>query len=473
MDFVTGAPARRSPWRGLLWALPFLLMAAVVMADLLTGPNIEFLPLLSLGPALAAASWRPPHTALIGVLALALCAGLVLYDSTQGHRRVLIAVLTVCGATVAGVIASAARHRRERELAGVRAVAEAAQQVVLRPVPPDVGTARLAVRYISATAAARIGGDLYEVITACGGVRLILGDAQGKGLPAVQTAAAVLGAFREAAYDAADLPEISRRVERSLERQAADEEFVTAVLAQIPPGGQRIEILNCGHPPPLLLTAGTARFIEPPEASLPLGLAPLAATARIPVTVPFGPGDQMLFYTDGVSEARDRAGEFYPLGRCPALLAGDDPGAVLERLQGDVVRHVGHALLDDAAMLLIRHPGSVRAAAGPDGDTAAPGPTTEVRVPLRSRSGPADPDPPDVRPGLQEVPGDGLARGKSVQVDHRSLGERIPLVRLAAQLGGRRHAARFGVRGQYRLLGPEVALELRQQVPDGRGELGR
>ena len=362
--------ARRSCIQVLLWVLPFLLMAAVATVDLLAGPGVGFLPLLSLGPVLAAVSWRPAHTALIGGVALALCVAFAIYDSFGGSRRELIDIATICGATVAGVIASAARHRQERELAGVRTVAEVAQRVVLRTVPRDVGPVQLAVRYISATASARIGGDLYEVITVGGDVRIILGDAQGKGLPAVQTAAAVLGAFREAAYDAADLAEIALRVERSLQRQAADEEFVTAILAQIPAGGQRIEILNCGHPPPLMLRAGAAQLIEPRDASLPLGLAQLAVTARAPVSLPFGPGDQLLFYTDGVSEARDKSGDFYSLDRCPALLSDEDPDAALDHLHNDVIRHVGHALLDDAAMLLIRRPGSPQVTA--DGQNGAP-----------------------------------------------------------------------------------------------------
>ena len=91
---------------------------------------------------------------------------------------------------------------------------------------------------------------------------------------------------------------------------------------------------------------------------LPVGLASLAPSPseakRTPQTVPFGPGDQMLFYTDGVSEARDKTGAFYPLSRCGALLAAGDPDAALARLQDDVARYVGHALEDDAAMLLIR-----------------------------------------------------------------------------------------------------------------------
>lgn len=336
--------------------LPFLVMTAVAIVDLVAGPSFGFLPLLSLGPALAAVFWRPAQTTLIGGMALALCALLALYDSLGGTRREFIALATICGVTAAGVVASVARRRRERELAGVRAVAEAAQQVVLRPLPRDTLPVKLAVRYISAAASARIGGDLYEVISSRGNVRLILGDAQGKGLPAVQTAAAVLGAFREAAYDAADLAEIAAQVERSLQRQASDEEFVTGILAQIPAGAQKIEILNCGHPAPLLVSGAAARFIEPPDISLPFGLAALAAVAREPVTAAFGPGDQILVYTDGVSEARGTSGDFYPLDRCAALLRADDPEAALDRLHDDVIRHVGHPMLDDAAMLLIRWP---------------------------------------------------------------------------------------------------------------------
>ena len=146
----------------------------------------------------------------------------------------------------------------------MRAVAEVAQRVLLRPVPDDVSPIEVAVRYISASASARIGGDLYEVIAANGGLRLIVGDVQGKGLAAVQTAAVVLGAFREAAHEAGGLAEIAAKIERSLDRQARDEEFVTAVLAQISAGGSEIQIVNCGHPPPLLVKgAAPAQFIEP------------------------------------------------------------------------------------------------------------------------------------------------------------------------------------------------------------------
>jgi hypothetical protein len=62
------------------------------------------------------------------------------------------------------------------------------------------------------------------------------------------------GAFRSAAYDAPGLAQIVDQIEVSLVREHHEEEFVTAVLAQVCDGGSKVEVLNCGHPPPLLLS---------------------------------------------------------------------------------------------------------------------------------------------------------------------------------------------------------------------------
>ena len=336
-------------------AVPFCVMAVVVATDLLAGPQVGLLPLLSLGPALAPVALGPARTVLTGALAIVLSLLLAVYDGLGFSLHAVVAFITIAGVTAAGVIASAARQRRERELVDVRAVADVAQRVLLRQVPRRVGQARIAVRYISAAAAARIGGDLYDVVAASGTARLIVADVQGKGLAAVQTAAVVLAAFRESAYDAPDLAGIAEHVELSLERQAPGEQFVTAIMAEIVPGEADIRLLNCGHPPPLLLHAAQARLAEPLEAGLPLGLAYLAADQRKEHTVPFGPGDRMLFYTDGISEARDNSGSFYPVDRCGALLGGADPDAALDRLYDDVLRHAGGHLHDDSAALFVVH----------------------------------------------------------------------------------------------------------------------
>ena len=334
-------------------AVPFCLMALVVVADVLAGPQIGLLPLLSLGPALAPVSLGPARTMLTGGLAIVLSLLLAIYDGIGFTVHAVVAVTTIVGVTAAGALASAARQRGERELVNVRAVADVAQRVLLRQVPRRLGQVRIAMRYISAAAAARIGGDLYDVVAVAGTARLIVADVQGKGLAAVQTAAVVLASFRESAYDAPDLGGIAEHIEHSLEHQAPEGKFVTAIMAEIDQESSEIRLLSCGHPAPLLVSGGLARLAEPLEAGLPLGLSGLAADERKEYTVPFGPDDQMLFYTDGISEARDKSGAFYPVDRCGTLLAGPDPDAALGRLYDDVLGHVGGHLHDDSAALLV------------------------------------------------------------------------------------------------------------------------
>ncbi|WP_407566653.1 PP2C family protein-serine/threonine phosphatase [Streptomyces sp. 184] len=330
-------------------------MAVVAAVDTSAGPEVGYLPLVSLGPAFAGlvGGWR--RTVLIGALALLLCAALGQYNGLLGDRRGYTAMFSVVGVTAAGLVAVRMRQAREAELASVRSIAEAAQRVLLRPVPLAAGKLRIALSYTSAVADARIGGDLYEVVTSPVGVRVIVGDVQGKGLEAVETAAVVLGAFREAAYDEPDLQAVGERVERALDRQLPSEKFVTAIMAEI--GDESaVTLLNYGHPAPLAVRAdGKARLLEPLARALPLGLGVHGTAPPQPQVHPFGPGDQVLFYTDGVTEARNEQGAFYPLTECAALLRDADADTALAAVRQSLVDHVRGPLQDDAAMLLLRY----------------------------------------------------------------------------------------------------------------------
>ncbi|MEY7981442.1 serine/threonine-protein phosphatase, partial [Streptomyces pilosus] len=178
--------------------MPLLIVLLVVCVDLFGGTGRIWLPLLSAGPALAAATSRPAGVLGVGLLASLLGAGIGARHAVDASQlvAVLAALLTV---TLAGTLASALRVRRERTLAAVRSVAETAQHALLQPVPESVGPFQAAVHYSAAAAEARIGGDLYALVDTPYGVRTIVGDVRGKGLPAVGTAALVLGVFREAA----------------------------------------------------------------------------------------------------------------------------------------------------------------------------------------------------------------------------------------------------------------------------------
>ncbi|MFI1359326.1 PP2C family protein-serine/threonine phosphatase [Streptomyces sp. NPDC020898] len=335
--------------------LPVLVVAVVVLVDLSGGAGISWLPLLAVGPALAATTNGPRGVLCVGLLAVALGATLGVHDGVPG--RELAAVLAALVAVaLAGGLASALRGRRERVLAAVRSVAETAQHALLKPVPATVGPFQVAVRYSAAAAEARIGGDLYALIPTPYGVRLIVGDVRGKGLPAVGTAALVLGVFREAAYDEPDLLSVVDRIERSLARNLGPDDFVTAVVAGYPRTGH-LEMVNCGHAPPLLVrAAGGVVPVEPAHPAPPLGLRTLTGHTPDLQVLPFGDGDQLLLYTDGVTEARDRGRAFYPLDEGLARHVCDEPSRTLGALHDELLSHVGGRLHDDAALLLIRKP---------------------------------------------------------------------------------------------------------------------
>ncbi|WP_367326394.1 PP2C family protein-serine/threonine phosphatase [Streptomyces sp. HUAS ZL42] len=341
--------------------LPVLFVAVVVVVDLVGGAGMIWLPLLAAGPALAATTNGPRGVLYVGLLAAVLGATLGTRDGVPA--RELAAVLSALAAvTLASGLASALRGRRERVLAAVRSVAETAQHALLKPVPATVGPFQVAVRYSAAAAEARIGGDLYALIPTPYGVRLIVGDVRGKGLPAVGTAALVLGVFREAAYDEPDLRDVVDRIERSLARNLGSDDFVTALVAGYPRPGQ-LEIVNCGHAPPLLVRAsGSVVAVEPTHPAPPLGLRALADQTPGLQVLPFADGDQLLLYTDGVTEARDHGREFYPLAEGLARHVSDEPARTLGALHDELLAYVGGRLHDDAALLLIRKPTAVEPA---------------------------------------------------------------------------------------------------------------
>ncbi len=265
---------RVSP-NSLATAVPFCVMAVVTCFDLVVGTQVGFMSLLSLGPALAPVSLGPVRTALTGGVAVVLSFLLAAVGGIAFSTHAVESCATIAGVTVAAVIASAARQRKERELVDVRAVADVAQRVLLHRVPREVGQLQIAVRYISAAAAARIGGDLYDVVAVAGTARLIVADVQGKGLAAVQTAAVVLAAFRESVYDEPDLAAIASHIERSLEHQAPGDRFVTAIMAEIPRDG-------AGDPPAELRAPVAAAAQRRQRAVRGAAGSQPAAGARLP-----------------------------------------------------------------------------------------------------------------------------------------------------------------------------------------------
>ncbi|MFF7189545.1 PP2C family protein-serine/threonine phosphatase [Streptomyces sp. NPDC008222] len=349
--------------RGLV-AIPVALIATIALADILTPQNIHLGPLLVVAPALTASFGGSRLTALIGALAVAaLVAISVLRSSifTTNHESQLIALIVICAFTV---LFCRLRERHSAELRQVRSVAEAAQQVVLHPLPDRMGSLRIASAYRAATDQARIGGDLYAAVRTANGTRLLLGDVRGKGLPAIEEAALVLGAFRSAAHREPELRALRNeldaivgwsRCQPGKDCPDTDESFITAVLVDVPDNTPVVHVLNCGHPPPIRVHDAQAILLAPQQYATPLGMGLPRAPEALVDTFAFEPGDTLVLYTDGVTEARDRAGCFYPLAeRISAWPDTGTPEGLIEHLRNDIVAFCDGNFADDAAAVAVR-----------------------------------------------------------------------------------------------------------------------
>ncbi len=324
-------------------------------------------PFLVAAPAVTASFAGPRMTGFVGAVAVLAQSVVAVARTTVTDLNHTFQIIALVLISIFVTLFAHLREVHERQLTQLRSVAEAAQQVVLRPLRDRMGPLRLASVYLAAEAEAQIGGDLYAATRTSHGTRLIIGDVRGKGLEAVGDAALVLGAFRAAAHHEPELPALVAHLEGAV---AADPEadagpgggqdaqpaeaFTTAAVLDIPDREMTVRLVSCGHPPPLLLRGGRAVPLEVDRPAPPLGLMNLVEGGFSAQSFPFEPGDVILLYTDGVIEARDADGVFYPLPDRAADWPGDGPEALLRYLCRDLLAHSpGGSLGDDAAMVAI------------------------------------------------------------------------------------------------------------------------
>ncbi|MEV3987672.1 PP2C family protein-serine/threonine phosphatase [Streptomyces sp. NPDC049837] len=350
-----------------LVAVPLALIVVVTVVDILAPPEVHLGPFLAAAPAITASFAGPRTTAVIGavaVLAQAVVAIVRTSLTDLNHTFQLIALILI---SVFVTLFAHLRERHEKQLTQLRSVARAAQEVVLRPLPRRIGPLRVGCVYLAAEAEAQIGGDLFAAARTTRGTRIIIGDVRGKGLEAVGDAALVLGAFRAAAHQEADLPTLVTYLEGTVASDLDDpaatdsgradpsEGFITAAVLDVPDDAPTLQLINCGHPPPLLLRDGRVTSFDVSHPAPPLGLTDFAESSLTAETFTFEPGDTVLLYTDGVIEARDASGAFYPLADRIAAWSAAAPHELLHRLRDDLLAHTPEGYLgDDAAMVAIK-----------------------------------------------------------------------------------------------------------------------
>ncbi|MFH9298520.1 PP2C family protein-serine/threonine phosphatase [Streptomyces sp. NPDC017520] len=359
------------------WALVgglALLTVLVVFLDVSTGNDLRVVPLLVVVPALASVYCNLRQTIWIAVWITTVVVGFrvgadgTFWDFVFG---IGFAVL----ACALGVAACAARIRHATEMARLRSAAVTLQRQILRPLPVNTDHVVAHGLYEPIEEDRFVGGDIYEVVESPYGTRVIIGDVQGKGLAAIGAGFAAIAAFREAAIREPTLTGVVEALEAAVVRHnvfsaqtGEAERFVTALVLGFDEGG-RVEAVNCGHLPPRLLHDGRSSGVTLHRTYVPLGLAGLSQETRTAESFDFPPGATLLVVTDGVTEARDIGGAFYPLDERIRAWAGHGPRELLDALRVDLGEFSGGVRRDDVAALAL-----LRTSADDGRRPAVPGP---------------------------------------------------------------------------------------------------
>ncbi|GGJ79188.1 hypothetical protein GCM10011583_08440 [Streptomyces camponoticapitis] len=353
---------------GALILVPLAIVVAVPVIDIWLPRNLHVAPLLVVAPTFTAAFGGPRLVAAIGGLAVLSQIVAGLERQALGDERVVLEIVSLVVVSVLVTLFCYLRERHQRQLVRAQLVSETTQLALLRPLPPHAGPLRIASEYCSAEPDSRIGGDLFAVTRTEHSTRFLIGDVRGKGLTSLNGTSIMLGAFRATAHRQAPLPELAAYLEGSVHwglseldhaQDESGEWFVTALLVDIPDDEQAVHVLNMGHPPPLLIHEAAATPLLVRKPSPPLGLGGLGEASYEEETFPFPRGDSLLLYTDGVSEARDREGNFYPLADSAAVAgrsavrSNGGPSALLKHLLDDLLAYAGGELGDDMAMIAV------------------------------------------------------------------------------------------------------------------------
>jgi len=227
-------------------------------------------------------------------------------------------------------------------------------------VPPrTIGT-----RHVTSSAilepAYDAGGDAFDHSIGDGLLHLALLDAMGHDLASGGASAVALGACRATRRAGGSLSDIATTIDATLSEWIPDR-LLTAVIGQLDITTGQFTWINCGHPAPLLIRDGhvvPGALELPAHLPLGLGLGPSAAPAEYRVRLQ--PGDRVLLYSDGVTEARTSDGSLFGEQRLAdtvirSMAAGNNPPETLRRLIRNL--HEKHRLHDDATIMLVRwHP---------------------------------------------------------------------------------------------------------------------
>jgi serine phosphatase RsbU (regulator of sigma subunit) len=200
-----------------------------------------------------------------------------------------------------------------------------------------------------------VGGDAFDYSLNGDILTFAVLDAMGHGLTSSLASALSLTALRFGRLRGMELPDIAREIDEALISQFEGETFVTGHLVRLDVVTGELTWINAGHPDPLLIRGSTVVGEVHAEPCLPLGLGiDIQEIGRRRLE----PHDRLLFYSDGVIEARPVGGAQFSVARLRERLerhlAGNIiPAEIIRRIVKEVLAHRGGPLADDASLVMI------------------------------------------------------------------------------------------------------------------------
>lgn len=204
-------------------------------------------------------------------------------------------------------------------------------------------------------------GDAFDYAEADGTAHLALFDAMGHDTAAGLTANLAVAACRSGRRQGADLPRVREIIEHTLIEQFGRSRYATGILADLDLATGMLSWINCGHLPPVVIRGGRTATALRSRPTHPLGTG-----LGLSVTVSHDqlePGDRLLLYTDGITEARGAAGEEFGVQRFTEFIIRHEADKLpvpetLRRLVHAVLDYHGGTMRDDATVLVCEWPGA-------------------------------------------------------------------------------------------------------------------
>ncbi len=240
-------------------------------------------------------------------------------------------------------------HRRRKSMS----LAASMQWDLLPPVGLSTGRCTVAARLEPAY---EVGGDCfdYSLNTPILDVGLI--DSMGHGVASAMIASLVIGCYRHDRREGRSLEDMHRSIDDVLNGQLHGDAFATGQLAQLEVTTGQLSWINAGHPRPLLVRMGRViKELEGPPM-LPWGLE---SEPAVTYQESLEPSDQILFYTDGVTDAANQEGEEFGIDRLIDLTgqcASDQlpPEEIVRKIVDGVMQHQGREARDDATVMMVQ-----------------------------------------------------------------------------------------------------------------------